>query len=116
MVKIKNLTPHEVCFMLEDGKVYSIPPSGTVARCEVKRERVGFLSVDGIKIPVNDTAFGQIENLPEPEEGTVYIVSSIVAQAVAATAPHRTDIFIVDDTVRDEKGRIVGVRAVVRLQ
>lgn len=55
--------------------------------------------------------FGKVENLPEPQEGVVYVVSALVAQAV----PDREDVFIPDDTVRDEQGRIIGVRALARV-
>ena len=114
-MNIKNLTPHEIKLVLENGKTLSVPPSGVVVRCEVRRERVGSLLVDGMEIPINRTIFGEIQNLPEPQEGTVYLVSSIVAQAAVQQFPHRDDIFIVDDTVRDEKGRIIGARALVRI-
>lgn len=101
--------------MLEDGGTIFIPPAGIVARCEVRREKIGSLQIDGAEIPINKTIFGEVQNLPEPEEGAINIVSSIVAQAIAATAPSRTDVFIVDDTVRDEKGRIIGARAIARI-
>lgn len=107
MVKIINLTPHAVNLHVKiTSKVDAIvviPSSGTVARCVVERQQV--TTVAGI--PVNRTVFGAVEGLPEPKEGVYYIVSSIVAQA----CPERHDLLIVDDTVRDEQGRIVGCRA-----
>ncbi len=115
MMKLVNLTPHEIYLMPEEGKILSIPSSGTVARCEVRREKIGSLSVDGIDVPVNKTVFGQVENLPEPEEDIIYIVFSIVAQAVAQSAPDRTDVVIVDDAIRNEKGQIIEARALARI-
>lgn len=46
----------------------------------------------------------------EPRRG--YIVSSVVAQAVAGT---RDDVLVPDDLVRDEQGRVIGARALARV-
>lgn len=97
-----NLTPHEITIIRDGGNI-TIPPSGTVARCSVNRRQIG--SVDGI--PVNKTVFGDVEGLPEPQPGTYYVVSAIVAQA----RPDRGDLLITDDAVRDAQGRIIGCRA-----
>jgi len=104
-MKIVNLTPHPLNLMPEgpEGPVVTIPPSGQVARCAVDRVQVDTVTVDGISIPVNQTRFGKVENLPEPQEGTIFIVSALTAQAV----PEREDVFITDDAVRDEQGRII---------
>jgi len=56
---------------------------------------------------VNRTQFGSVSDLPDPQTDTIYVVSALVAQAV----PDRPDVFIVDDAVRDEQGRIIGARA-----
>jgi len=109
-MKIVNLTPHTLNLFVGD-KELQIPPSGIIARCEVTRQQVGIITVDGIEIPVNRTVFGKVENLPEPQEGVVYVVSALVAQAV----PDREDVFIPDDTMRDEQGRIIGARALARV-
>ena len=44
--------------------------------------------------------------LPEQQDGTFYIVSALVARVA-----QREDFIIVDDTVRDDKGRIVGCQS-----
>lgn len=107
-MRIVNLTPHSITFVDDAGNaVLTVEPSGQVARCSVTREKIG--DINGI--PVNKSRFGKVENLPEPEEGTIYIVSSLTAQAV----PDRQDVFIVDDTVRDEQGRIIGCRALAQI-
>ena len=99
---IINLTPHEITFMGDEKN--TIPTSGIVARVAVKREQVGTLN----GLPIYRSVFGQVENLPDPKADTVYIVSAMVAQAVKGK---RDDIYIVDDTVRDENGAIIGCRA-----
>jgi hypothetical protein len=125
-VKIVNLTPHEINIIMPNvwdmkgipnlqmnidhgtGTVtITIPASGIIARCRTERKTVS--NVDGI--PVTSTIFGEVEGLPEPKEGTIYIVSSLVAQA----CKDRNDVFIPDDTVRDEEGKIIGCRSLGRI-
>jgi hypothetical protein len=112
-MKLVNLTPHPLCLMPggPEGPTVTIPPSGIVARCATSRVQVDTVSLDGVTVPVNKTEFGEVTGLPDPQEGTIYIVSSLVAQAV----PDRQDVFIVDDAVRDEQGRIIGARALAHV-
>jgi len=112
-MKIINLTPHPLNLMPEgsDGPMVTIPPSGLVARCAVDRVQVDTVAVDGIAVPVNQTRFGEVSDLPDPQPDTIYVVSALVAQAV----PDRQDVFIVDDAVRDEQGRIIGARALAHV-
>ena len=112
-MNIVNLTPHALNLMPEgpDGPTVTIPPSGIVARCTTSRVQVGTITVDNIAIPVNRTQFGAVTGLPDPQPDTIYIVSAVVAQAV----PDRSDVFIVDDAVRDEQGRIIGARALAHV-
>lgn len=109
MIKLVNLTPHAVNVIGENGEtIMTIQPSGMVVRCSVTRVQVG--KINGI--PVNRTQFGAVEGLPESQPDTVYIVSALVAQAVAGA---RDDVVIPDDAVRDEQGRVIGCRAFARV-
>jgi hypothetical protein len=112
-MKIVNLTPHALNLMPAGptGPVVTIPPSGQVARCAVDRVQVDTVTVDGVSVPVNQTRFGAVSDLPDPQPGTVYVVSALVAQA----ATERQDVFIVDDVVRDDQGRIIGARALAHV-
>ncbi len=112
-VNIVNLTPHPLNLMPQgpDGPTVTIPPSGIVARCAVHRVQVDTVTVDGITVPVNQTRFGQVSGLPDPKPDTIFVVSALVAQAV----PNRPDVFIVDDAIRDEQGRIIGARALAHV-
>jgi len=112
-MRIMNFTPHPLNLMPAGptGPVVTIPPSGQVARCATSRVQVDTITVDGVTIPVNRTQFGEVTGLPDPQPDTIYIVSAVVAQAV----PDRTDVFIVDDAVRDEQGRIIGCRALAHV-
>ena len=112
-MRIINLTPHALNLMPEgpDGPTVTIPPSGLVARCAVDRVQVDTVTVDGISVPVNQTRFGEVSDLPDPRPDTIYVVSALVAQAV----PERQDVFITDDAVRDDQGRIIGARALAHI-
>ncbi len=106
-MRLINLTPHAVNLIASEA--ITLPPSGVVARCAVERTQVGVVEIDGIQVPVNQTRFGEVTGLPEPKEETIYIVSALVAQAAG-----REDVLMVDDTVRDSEGRIIGARALAR--
>lgn len=109
-MKIVNLTPHSLNILV-DGKDIVIPPSGTVARATTVRKQIGSITIDGVDIPINKTVFGDIDGLPAPADDTIYVVSMLVAQAV----PDRDDVFIVDDAVRDDQGRIIGAKALAHV-
>jgi hypothetical protein len=111
MIKIVNLTPHAIVLRGSAGDT-TVPPSGTIARVSstpgVLTERTG------IPVPVaGPTTFGDVTGLPAPEDGTIYIVSGLVAGRVA-----RSDVFApgtgpADNPVRDEKGNIVAVTRLI---
>lgn len=107
-MEIVNLTPHDINFVNAAGEaVLTVPSSGTLARVSSRTIVTG--SVAGI--PVTETEFGSVEGLPEPQDGIIYIVSALVAQR----CKHRNDVFIPNESVRDEKGRIVGCRSLGRI-
>lgn len=105
---IINLTPHTINFLDGDNNpVLTVEPSGTVARAKQTRILCGNIA----GIPVNQCAYGTVQGLPEPAKETIYVVSAITAQA----CPEREDVYIVDDSVRNEDGRIIGVRALAHI-
>lgn len=101
MERFVNLTPHAVTVLNADGDVVlSVPPSGTVARCEVKSEVVN--TINGV--PITKNVFGPVDGLPDREEGTYFIVSALVKNA----HPDRDDLLVPVGTVRAQDGRILG--------
>ncbi len=94
---IVNLTPHPVTVA---GVTY--PASGQVARVSA--------SFTGIVDGFCQQQFGDIQDLPAPAAGTLYIVSGLVFSAtdrqdvVAPATGH-------PDTVRNDKGHIISVPA-----
>lgn len=109
--KIVNLTPHTINFVGQDNAIVASIPSSGVARAAQRREIVDTIMADGITLPVARCMYGDVQGLPAPQADTIYIVSAITAQAV----PERQDVFIVDDSVRDENGRIIGVRGIAHV-
>lgn len=104
MKKFINCTPHDV--VLNDGTVYK--SSGIIARCVAKYSQ---FDEDGIA----SVSYGEVTNLPEPSDGVLYIVSSLVLDAtrgirddvVAPATGHHA-------AVRD-KGYVISVPGFVRL-
>ncbi len=94
-----NLTPHSISIHGADG-VVTFPPSGQIARCSVSREAVRV--VDGITL--SKVVFGEVTGLPAPIEGTMFITSALVREAVKA----RLDVFSPAEAIRDDAGRIIG--------
>ena len=102
-----NLTPHEIVILVGDEERH-ILPFGEIARCTVSSRQVR--AVDGIAVYAN--IFGAVEGLPDPQEGTTFIVSFPVLQALAGK---RSDLVGPDTSpagnpVRNEAGQIVAVR------
>lgn len=108
-----NLTPHAINFYDDNDNLYfTIEPSGTVARLGTNTVVSGnYDEGTGISIPITETKFSKIENLPEDDYKHCYIVSSLVAQACRG----RRDIFIPNESIRDENGRIIGCRSLGRI-
>lgn len=103
-MRVINLTPHAITI---EG-YGTIEPSGQVARVSTVRAEAP--AVAGIR--VTRQSAGDIEGLPEPQEGVIYLVSGMV---LAAT--NRADVYAPDtgaDAIRNEKGHIVAVRGLVQ--
>jgi hypothetical protein len=98
-MKYQNYTPHAVTV---GGVTY--PPSGTIARVQAGFSPI----VDGIC----HQTFGDVEGLPDPQDGVCFIVSGLV---FAAT--DRLDVFAPatghPDVVRNDQGHIVSVPAFI---
>lgn len=111
MSNLINCTPHPVNILDEnEGTVKIYAASGILPRCSVETTIVGCIDVDGSSVNITDTTFGDVENLPLEEEGTLLIVSRLVLSA----CPDRSDLIVPNDVVRNEKGHVVGCRSFAR--
>ena len=110
-MKIINLTPHPVNFLGADNRVILTVPSSGVARAAHRRDTIGWVELDGMTLSVIRSKFGAVEGLPAEQDDVIYVVLALTAQAVSK----REGVFIVDDSVRDENGRIIGVRGLAHV-
>lgn len=94
-MKIRNLTNHDITFL---GSF--IPVEGQVARCIEDISPVAF--VNGIQVVTRKIK--TTINLPEPEPGTLLIVSAMVRVA----NPDRGDLASPGDKIVDMNGRVLG--------
>ncbi len=98
-----NCTPHAINIKTENGTV-SVPASGNVARVETTVVPVSELD-NGVQIVKTVFNTDKVTGLPEPKEGTFYIVSLITLQALEGI---RNDLFAPGNLIRDKEGNIVG--------
>jgi hypothetical protein len=116
LVKIINLTPHQVDVLDINGNIitYPIDSKGRVARGELNTEKCGLITNKYIelspthnilknacgKITITDSE-GNVTNFPKPKHGILYIVSAIVANALK-----RPDCIIVANRLRNPDGTL----------
>ncbi len=102
---IVNLTPHEITVVSASGALV-LPVSGKIARVSTTRTpRPAIVTGEGHEISVSTIVTGDVVGLPPPTEGTVFVVSAMVAGAVL-----RRDVFSPGDLVRDAGGVVIGCR------
>ena len=99
--KFVNLLGHDI----------TISGHATLPKCDnpcfVETQQMIIGKLGGV--PIAKTEFMKIVNLPEPEDGTYFIVSRIAMDYVPFK---REDVFCVDTgstAIRDENGQVVAV-------
>jgi hypothetical protein len=103
-MKIKNLTPHPLTLVGENGTL-TVPPSGIGARLAVTRTALLPITVDGIELAVSLPVMGDVAYLPPAEDGVILVVSAMVAGEV-----NRPDVMSPGELIRDAGGNVVGAR------
>ena len=103
-MKFENVTPHHVTVITPNGPV-TFPRTNDIARVSQTTTQVG--TVDGV--PIYKTVFGAVEGMPVPQEGVIYIVSSLVRIAI----PDRQDVVSPGELVRDSAGFVIGCKGFV---
>lgn len=115
--RIVNLCPHPVRLQRTDGSIIVLPQHHQAARIRITPgPLIG--EIDGVAIH-GSPIYGDVINLPPPEEGTTFVVSQITALALSARGAPRSDIVFPgggphDSPHRDDKGRILAVTRLVR--
>lgn len=105
---IKNLTPHaiHIVSLTSTDVIRTIEPSGPPARVTENLVSIGEFD----EIPLTVPTYGHVVGLPDPEPGVLLIVSMLVK----AAQPHRADLVSPGELVRDQEGRIIGCRSLLR--
>lgn len=98
-MKFINLTQHDLIIVLENGDDLILPVSGEVARVTFSTQQVD--EVDGI--PIYKTIYEpEVTGLPEPQDGTIFVVSSLAAQTAK-----RQDVLAPTQLIRDDNGQVI---------
>ena len=107
MIKIVNLTPHDVTVVPADGAdAVTFPASGQFARV---REHLGdevWVASQAGSVPLRQLTYGeQVDDLPDASPGVLYLVSRLTALSV-----RRHDLVFPQGELRDDNGQIIGCR------
>jgi hypothetical protein len=105
---LKNYTSHPLTIVV-DGNLVTWKQDGFAQVQEELPILVAEGNADGVIIPVIRRQFGNIIGLPEQQEGVMYVVSNITAQAAESIG--RTDC-VCPNTIRDNTGRVIGMGSV----
>lgn len=102
--KFINLTPHTVnIFNAEGLEIMTVPSTGVARSTERRKDIAPILGVD-----IAEIEYGDVVNLPEPEEGVYYIVSIITADQIYIHTGRHEDILITGTPIRNASGAIIG--------
>jgi hypothetical protein len=118
-MKLVNLTAHVLNIVCK-GTTLSVEPSGKIARLTEKVvetlppivSTTGWGEANRHEIEVVVKAMEQIIDLPQPEDGVIYVASAHVAQE--AVNAGRVDVLSPGTLVRDGKGVVCGCNGLVR--
>lgn len=135
MTELINLTPHPIRIYtqevpstltdIDEGLLTIIPPSGQVARLGTEDEPRG-VSYTGVGVryetaefgpvivPLDRLVFTTVHGLPAKRVGVLLIVPLVTALAVQSEAPHRDDLLVPYEQVRNAEGTVVGCRTLAQ--
>jgi hypothetical protein len=113
-IKIINLTPHAIVICYKNGEKTEIQSTGLVRVTTFPGLPVGAIYKDMDGLLYASPTYGEVEGLPPRSRGTIYIVSTMVAQHCIG----RPDVFSPgtgpnDNPIR-ENGKIVAVTRLIR--
>ena len=134
-MSIINLTPHVITVLVEDdengetegavgfgrgareGRFRAVAklPSAGVARAATRKVAAGSMLLGGEEIPIERTAYGEVQDLPRCDGETMYVVSLITAQAAQQGGRTTDDLLVVGEAVRNADGQIIGAIGFGRL-
>jgi len=118
---VVNCTEHDIKFVdpnyfkysgLTPRIILTVPPCGQVARVEYQTELLEKVIINNVVVDITQTRYkSRVLGLPAPKPGVIYVVSKLVAEAVAET---RNDVYILSGYVR-VGGKVLGGRSLAKL-
>ena len=110
-VECINLTPHPIVLLDKDDQEVLTIPTTDVTRVSSQTVTVGYFRINEVLVPRSHTQYGEVEGLPDPTPGVIYIVSGMVVSALAQQGIHRDDLLVPGMQIRDDQGRVIGCRS-----
>lgn len=113
-MQLINLTPHPITIALSND-TFIVPTCNKIARVSTKKDLLKTIIINDVEVPIYFTTFGEveltssdgsIEEFPEQKAGVLYIVSSIVKNAMM----DRADVVVPTEFIRDDVGNIIGCK------
>ena len=114
VMRIVNLTPHQLNILDTNKFIHEFPKSENPARVSQKDDIFNYVTQPGSANPifaVRCTVLGsEIDNLPDydPDGTVLYVVSRSVAEAAKRIGRPTGDLLITGPSIRDENGKNIG--------
>lgn len=105
IVELVNLTTQEVTLITQEGDLILDKPNGKPASLVFTDSPLGTVMCDGFELAIVRRRVDRIVGLPEPVAGTLYVVSSLVADYAA-----REDCVVPHRPFRNPRGQIYGAQ------
>lgn len=105
-MKFINCTPHPITLIGADGQTTVLPKGTVVPRLSQSTKQVDVVN----NVSITETVFGATQDLPDTKDNVLLIVSRLIL----AANPHRTDLVVPNELVRDNDGNIVGCKSLAR--
>lgn len=108
-ITLINKTPHQINLITEDGSKISLEPvlpTPRVSSSNTATAQYTITDENGVEHTIVREApvFGEVVDLPEPQENVLYIVSMLVA----SRANDRSDLVSPGRQIRNENGQVIG--------
>ena len=98
-----NMTPHAINLLTTEGEnIATIEPSGSMIRLDEEWSPIGTFDIEGHSVDLMHCEYSS-GSIPSSDEGTIFIVSAMVAN----NYPERKDFVIPAQIVRSEDRRTI---------
>ncbi len=114
--KVVNLTGHPIVIVHQNREV-TYQPSGKVCRVDTRQTGHSSVTLPGlgpVTLKILPSHIGNVTGLPDPENGVVYLVSSMVLDALIRLGINRPDVLACGTrakfgVIRGRNSEIIGV-------